>query len=197
MLLNILLLIVFAAVVGFCFVDGLCGNALRLVNVVTAGLLAMSFFEPLAGFFQDFFPSYQYFADFISLWLVFTFSMGLLTLVTDQVRREPVRFPPIIERAGAGLFVAWVGWVMVCFTLTTLHAAPLPRNFLFGAFQPEQRMFFGLAPDRKWLAFTQRMSQGAWSRATFDPEGEFMVKYMIRRADLEKQANSTGTLRTP
>ena len=57
-------------------------------------------------------------------------------------------------------------------------------------------MFFGLAPDRKWLAFTQRMSQGAYSGATFDPEGEYMVKYAIRRAELEEHAKKTGTLRT-
>ena len=44
----------------------------------------------------------------------------------------------------------------------TLHTAPLARHFLGGAFQrePDSKMFFGLAPDRVWLAWVHRESKG-------------------------------------
>ena len=93
------------------------------------------------------------------------------------------------------------------YTLTTLHTAPLPREFLFGSFQAKQRMFFGLAPDRQWLAFVQKMSRGPlcrsaspdqWRReaTVFDPAGEFMIKYATRRAVLQEHAEKTGTVRS-
>ena len=42
----LLCVIILAVCVGFLFRDGLWSNAIRLVNVVFAGLLAMNFYEP-------------------------------------------------------------------------------------------------------------------------------------------------------
>jgi hypothetical protein len=42
---------------------------------------------------------------------------------------------------------------------TSLHVAPLQREFL--GFTPERGNFFGLAPDRQWLAFTQYASENS------------------------------------
>jgi hypothetical protein len=78
--------------------------------------------------------------------------------------------------------------VLVCFTLMTLHMAPLGREFLFGSFQPEKRMVLGLAPDRQLLGFMQNISMGAYARGAgtdhvFDPNGEYMLKYASRRQE--------------
>ena len=117
-----------------------------------------------------------------------------------------MRFPSIAETIGGLLLSAWTGWVMVCFLMMTLHTAPLARNPMDGAFQPEKEaMFLGMAaPDRQWLGFTQRMSLGAFCRSgtekgvnektVFDPKGQFMPKYATRRADLESQMRTTGKL---
>jgi uncharacterized membrane protein required for colicin V production len=207
MLLNILLLIIFAACVGFGYHNGLWSNAIRLVNVVTAALLATNFFEPLADWLQGFAPSYQYFTDIVAVWGLFVVFLGGLGLATDAASRVRVRFATIVDRIGAAFFSAWVGYVMVAFTLATLHTAPLSRDFLLGNFQAEQRMFFGLAPDRQWLAFVQRMSRGPlcrsasaeqWRReaTVFDPAAEFMIKYATRRSMLQEHATQTGTVRT-
>jgi hypothetical protein len=75
----------------------------------------------------------------------------------------------------------------------TLHTAPLAASFLGGGFQPQpnSKMLMGSAPDRKWLAWVHRESQGPYSRLydvnPFDPHGEFIVKYHDRRAQFEKQ----------
>jgi hypothetical protein len=85
----------------------------------------------------------------------------------------------------------------------SLHIAPLAKTPLNDSFQPEERMVMGLAPDRQWLAFTQKMSQGPFEifgseaeskKAMFDPNGEFLFKYASRRAALEGNAKTYGTL---
>jgi uncharacterized membrane protein required for colicin V production len=207
MLLTALLLLVFLACVGFGFRNGMWSNAIRLVNVITAALVATNCFEPLADWLQGFAGSYQYFADIVALWAVFVAALGGLNLATDAVSKVRVRFATIVDRVGSVFFSAWVGWVMVGFTLFTLHAAPLPREFLFGNFQAEQPMFLGMAPDRQWLAFVHKLSRGPlcrsattdqWRReaTVFDPRGEFMIKYASRRSALEQHAEKTGTVRT-
>ena len=85
--------------------------------------------------------------------------------MTDQVSKVKVRFLKIADQIGSGVFALLIGWVMVCFTMMTLHTAPLAKTFLFGGFNssPDQSMFLGLAPDRKWLGFMQYESRGALS----------------------------------
>jgi len=196
MILTLFMLLILAACIGFLYQEGLWGNTIRLVNVVTAALLATNFFEPAADFLSQQMPRYKTFFDFISVWGLFVLFLVLMRLVTDFASRVKVHFLPVVDRIGSPLAAAWVGWVMICFTLMTLHTAPLPREFLMGGFRPENRMFLGLAPDRLWLGFVQRMSMGAYSQGpgknnpdqyVFDPEGLFMAKYATRRATPESK----------
>jgi hypothetical protein len=55
-----------------------------------------------------------------------------------------------------------------------------------------------LAPDREWLAFTQRMSRGALGSSddrVFDPQSQFVAKQFDRRANLEGYISHTGAIR--
>jgi uncharacterized membrane protein required for colicin V production len=202
----LILLIVFAAMATL-YTEGMWSNAVRLINVVTAALLAMNFFEPLARWFDDMMPSYTYFCDFLALWLLFGGIVMILRAATDQVSKVQVRFVKIVDRIGSSFFALWVGWVLVCFTMTTLHTAPLAKNFMFGGFKPEEKMIFGMGPDRQWLGFTQKVSEGAFCRSAtpeewqrkkfvFDPNADFMPKYNERRAACEKSVGATGAART-
>jgi hypothetical protein len=164
-ILSALLLVIFAACVAFLYPESLWSNALRLVNTVTAGLLAMNFFEPVARWLTAQMPSYTALWDFLALWALFVLCFIALSTITNRISRVDVRFLKLADRIGSGLLTAWIGWVIVGFSLTTLHAAPLVKNFLFGGFQPGEKMFFGvLAPDLEWLAFTQKVSEGAYCR---------------------------------
>ena len=121
--------------------------------------------------------------------------------LTSFVSQVKVRFLKLADRIGSGVLSLWIGWVMVCFTMMTLHTAPLSRNFLFDGFQPEQRMIFGLAPDRLWLGFVAAGVDGGIlplrSREhVFDPKAEFMPKYATRRTQLQEQVGRTESLRT-
>jgi len=174
--------------------EGLWGNAITLFNVVTAALLAMNFFEPLAGWFEKSAPGWAYYFDLIAIWLIFAVTFGVLRTMTDFTSRFRVRFKKPVDVAGGLFFAAWIGWVTVCFVLATLHTAPLARNFL--SFRPEDPMVLGYGPDRQWLGFTQKMSNGTFARMAsetypqghvFDPKGEFMIKYASRREAFEKE----------
>jgi uncharacterized membrane protein required for colicin V production len=197
-ILPLLMFVIFFACVAMCYAEGLWSNAIRLINVVTAGLLAVNFYEPLANWLDSMQPSYTYLWDYLSLWAVFAVCMVIFRELTSLISHVKVRFLKLVDRVGSAVLSVWIGWVMVCFTMMTLHTVPLQRNFLFDGFQPEERMLMGLAPDRVWLAFVQKESMGAFARSderVFDPKAEFMLKYATRRTQLQEQVGKTDSLR--
>jgi hypothetical protein len=205
-LLPLMMFLVFMGCIGVLFTEGMWSNAIRLINVVTAALLATNFWEPVARSLDQWNPSYTYFWDYIAIWGLFFVFMAILRTITDRLSRVKMKFLTAVDRAGSALFAAWIGWVMVCFIMFTLHMAPLGRNFLFGGFKPEDAMIAGTAPDRLWLGFVQNMSQGPFARYTaegegepqphvFDPRAEFLMKYASRRAELESHVENKGAFR--
>ncbi len=200
-LLPTLLAVVFVACLACLYTEGMWGNAVRLINVVTAGLLATNFFEPVARWMESLADSYTYTLDFLALWGLFGLSMVVLRLITDFLSRVKVRFMKIVDQVGGTILACCVGWTMVCFTTMTLHTAPLAENFLFDAFQYDQPMFMGMSPDRHWLGFAETVSGGSMSpsatggRYAFDG-GTFRSEHNKRRVAFEKQIKETEKLRT-
>ncbi len=199
-ILPLLMIVILAACIGVLYPEGLWSNAIRLVNVVTAALVAMNFFEPLARWIEgrgEWFAAATYFWDFISLWVLFGVSMIVMRVATDSISRVRVRFLKVVDRVGSGFFATCVGWVMVCFVMATLHTAPLAANFLFGGFDPSRRMLL-VGPDRQWLGFVQHVSKGPFARSekvVFDENNQFMIKYNNRRGGLEKQVEEKKAFR--
>ncbi|HTM56305.1 MAG TPA: hypothetical protein VL175_19905 [Pirellulales bacterium] len=189
---SILLIVIFFACFTSFMNSGMWSNTIALVNVLTAGLLATNYFEPLADYFEGLDSSFTYVWDFVALWVLFGGAMLLLRMATDFMSPLRVKFYVPVEKVGGPFMAIWVSWIIVCFTTMTLHTAPLARNFLGGSFQsdPDARMLFGLGPDRVWLGWVHRESRGALSRlgqlAPFDPRGEFIYRYADRRAEFEK-----------
>ena len=190
---NILLVLLFVGCFVFLMNAGLWSNTITLVNVITAALLATNYFEPMAKWLDKQDPRLTYVYDFLALWLIFAVCVSLFRVATDRMSHVKVKFFKLVDRVGGVLMALWVSWVIVCFTTMTLHTAPLARNFLLGGFQerPETKMMFRMAPDRKWLAWVHRESQGSLSRlsgvATFDPRGDFIIRYGNRRDRFEHQ----------
>lgn len=196
---TLLLLVVFFAVVAMLIREGLWSNAIMLFNVMTAAMLATNYYETLANWIErkDWGRSYTFLLDFLSLWAIFSVVLVVLRLATDKISRVNVRFKLPVEWTGGIFFALWVAWLMVGFTAFSFHTAPLARNFLFGSFQPEpdSNMFFGLAPDRQWLAWMHTMSDyGSLGRRSsedppgehvFDPNTDFVLRYAARRKQYE------------
>ena len=165
----LLCLIILGACVGFLFRDGLWSNAICLVNVILAGLLAMNFYEPLAACLTNYnadLHSYVVFFDFLSMWTCFILCAVVFRACTDAVSKVRLRFLKVVDLWGGVVLSLGIGWVMMGFTLTSLHAGPLGQYPFLGSFQPQNNMFFGmLAPDREWLGFTKYQSSGAFCRS--------------------------------
>jgi hypothetical protein len=206
-LLPLLMVVIMFVCMAMLFNEGMWSNAVRLINVVTAALLATNFFEPLAQWFDSQMPAGTFAWDFICIWGLFAVFSGIFYLLTSFLSQVKVRFFKIADQIGSAVLALWISWVMVCFTMMTLHTAPLPRNFLFGGFKAENRMMM-FAPDRQWLAFTQKMSNGAFAvsasseerqqeKYMFDPNADFMPKYATRRSILEESMKKNHSIIVP
>ena len=198
MILNSILLIIFFATLAMLFREGLWSNALTLFNVVFAGLLATTMWEPVADWFDSMFPTRTYWWDFVSLWAVFGVSFIILRAVSDTISRIRVRLKAPVDMTGSVVLSLIIGWVLVSFVTVTLHTAPLAADCLGGKLQPstDSKTFLMTAPDRHWLGFVQSVSRGALGKAlatgedglnVFDPQSEFIFKYGQRRAILETE----------
>ncbi|MBN1394519.1 MAG: CvpA family protein [Pirellulales bacterium] len=197
-ILPLLMLLIFVACVATCYSEGTWSNAIMLINIITATILAVNFFEPLAKWLEGWQPTYTYIWDFLSLWGLFALSMLIFRLLTDTLSRVKVRFLKIADRIGSGVLSVAIGWVMICFTMMTLHTAPLSRTFLWEGFRPQERMIMGLGPDRQWLGLMKRTSKGVFSRAAprpFGPSSKFINTYETRRSNLEEHIKKNNSLR--
>ncbi len=187
-----LLLVLIAIVVGSNFKQGIWGNFLRLIAVITAALLATNFCEPIGAAIETALPTFWQYGDFLGAWLVFTIVNFGLVYLSMKLSPVSVRFSNAVDQLGGVLLSAACGWVLLCFLLFTLHFAPLVREPLFGSFKAETPMFFGFYPDRMWLAFAQQASLGAYSSGaenTFDPKGDFLLRMIAKREKFEQTGN--------
>jgi len=200
-ILPLLLIVLMLGIFGSIMRDGLWSNLLMLINVVTAGLVAMTFFEPVAALLTKKVPNGTLFWDMIALWGLFAATLGVMRAVTDLVSKFRVRFKPPVEMVGGYVLAFAVAYVGMAFAATTLHTAPLSREFLWAGFRAQDPLLFGLKPDRQWLAFVQMVSQGSLARLTdgknaeqyvFDPKAEFMPKYASRRSKYEQTTTFSG-----
>jgi hypothetical protein len=201
MWLNIILIGVLFVALAMLFREGLWSNSIAVINAVTAGVLATNYYETAVRYLTETVPYMDYNWDIIVLGSLFAVAYNVLKQVGLAISKHHVRFHPLVDQIGSVVMAGWLGWVAVCFVCFALHTSPMSRNFLGNSFQPEKRMFFGLAPDRQWLGFVHQLSNGGgWGTndadaeghitSAFDPEGEFMPKYASRRTYLEKQVSA-------
>lgn len=194
-----LLFVIVAAALWF---QGLWSNAVTLINLLVAMLIATNFWEPTCSLIEGFgAASFTYLLDFIVLWFWFVFAFVFLRLITDLLSRTRVKFEMPVEMAGRSILAIWCAWLVVCFTAFSLQMAPLNNIEPLGAWaRPNQASFLFVSPDRLWLRFMQSRSRGALARGNFsnsthsddlpaaanveafDSKSEFPVNYRERRA---------------
>ena len=183
MIISLVLFAILAAVTGMLVREGLWRSTLMFFNVLTAATVATAWFSPLAAVLEEQIKDYAKLVDFLSIWLIFCAVLALLRELTDRISPTSLVFPLLVERIGGGLMAFLTGWIMMTFTAATLHTAPVTRDDVQPT--PEARMFFGLAPDRKWLGWVRGSSlTGPFSRGpdlVFDKEADFILRYADRR----------------
>jgi len=186
MILTLILLAVFVTVTAALWKEGIWSSLVMLLNVVLAATVATAWYEKLVAVLEPRLPSFTYLLDFVALWGLFCLLLLGLREATDRISRTRVKLRRPVELFGGPLVAALVGWVMICFTAATLHTAPVPRDVVQPT--PEARMFFGLAPDRKWLAWVRGatlVGPFAVPGSAFDKDADFIIRYADRRQRLE------------
>ena len=192
MIVNLILLAVFMVVAFALWRQGAWATMLMLLNILAAATLATAWFETLVAMLEPVFPSYTYLLDFICIWAAFSLTLLVLREVIEKVTPERVKLRKPVELFGTPLLAVIAAWIMVAFTATTLHVAPLPAVMVQPT--PDSRMFLGLAPDRKWLQWVRNSSRfGPFGRPdhAFDEGvvaegagGDFIIRYHERRKRL-------------
>jgi hypothetical protein len=205
-MLNLILFLIFVFCVAALWFQGLWSNAITLINMLLAMMIAFNYFEPLSAMLDGMERSYTYLWDFLALWGLFALSYGLLRLLTDMLSRKRVAFDFWVETVGRSLLSVWIAWLFIGFICATMHTAPLGPHPLGFQPTPTSGNFLGMAPGHQWLAFMQSRSRGALSRSEsdpaklsplerdknlnvriFDPESKFILKYYHRRVQFESE----------
>lgn len=161
-MIDIACLAVVGVVVWCVSTEGLWGAAHTFLCVLLSGLLAMNFFEPAAGFLDGMLGNYKNYSDVIALVGLFTAFIFGLRLGTEHLCPTFIQLPNNFDQVGRWAFGALTGYLTMAILLTALHTAPFPREFM--GFKPERANFFGMAPDRQWLGFTQYVTEKSFSK---------------------------------
>jgi len=158
-MIPIVLLAILALITWVVASEGVWGAALTFLCVVFSGLIAMNFFEPLAGFLDAQVPSWRNRFDLIALLGIFAAATMLLRELAARVAPVSIEVHPMFYQAGRWAFSAATGYVTIAILLTALHTVNFPYRAFLG-FNPSSKNFFGVAaPDRQWIAFTQHVTE--------------------------------------
>ena len=136
-LLNVLALLVMAAIVYVGWIQGLHRAAMTLVACILAGVIAFGFFGPLAGVLPSSAPrtTWYFTADALCLWGLFCcVFLGLRTLGHRLLRQESP-FPFYPGRAGGALLALATGYLSTGVCLVLLQMLPMSPAIM-GAYSP-------------------------------------------------------------
>lgn len=169
-MIEICCLIVVGLVTWMIAAEGIVGAGQIFLITLLSGLIAMNFFEPLAAQLTFLPDSYR---DFVALIGLFTILVFCMRMGAEQMAPSYIQVIPTVDSIGKWAFGAATGYLTMAILLTSLHTAPLPRDFW--GFKPERNNFMGVAPDRQWLGFVQYVSEKPLART---------VRYKIGSKDV-------------
>lgn len=158
--------IVFFASFAMSVQTGLWANLVTLLSILVGGIVALGVYQPIVILIDEQTGgSYTYLLDIFVIWLVFAITTGLLKQFAGMLSRNRVNFPEQFDNyggAGVGLIIAYA---MMCFTMSTFHAAPLAYDMMGGAYEygtsPEEAQsklsgeFGPLKPQIAWLQLSE------------------------------------------
>lgn len=153
------LLVILAIVTWVVASEGIWGAALTFLSVIFAGLIAMNYFEPVAGMLDAQVPAWRNRFDFIAMLGIFAVAVSVLRESAARIAPVSIEVHPYFYQAGRWVFAAATGYVTIGILLTSLHTVNLPFRAFLG-FRPEAKNLMDVtAPDRQWMAFTQHVSE--------------------------------------
>jgi hypothetical protein len=179
------------------FREGLFTALTMCLNVLIAGLVAFNFWEPLANlldplFQANFLAGYE---DAIVLVFLFTLTLGLLRLITNNFANTVIDYPQLAQQGGAAVAGLLTGYLVCGFMVCVLQTLPWHKNFMgfdyrYSEGEDAFRRLF--PPDRVWLAMMRRA--GAYPLANKeDPQGKADANKDSYHYDLHTTFDKYGT----
>ena len=192
MLLGVLTVFIMLAVTYAFWQEGVLTAFTMLCNVILAGVVAFNLWEPLADLLDpllagSFLHGYE---DSVCLVLLFSLTLGLLRLATNNLANRLVEYHPVLQQGGSVLCGLLTGYLASGFLLCVLQTLPWNRHFMGfeSKVDPEAagaKIRRVMPPDRVWLAMMHRAGLAPLSQAspTFDADGSFEERYWRYRRE--------------
>lgn len=197
-MLNVVILFIFAAVLGTSLREGLWSNTIRIFNVIFAALAASTLGPGIASTLRGIDPAHAVFFYFLAMWLTFWIFCGLLQISTNKLSTVKVKFDPKVNLYGGYAAAFVLACVFTSFTMFSLHQAPLAKSFMYKGFKSSERMILGTAPDRQWYSFYSYVGGGSMGGSTkaksFD---EYRRGCDSFRSAVEENVSKTGSVLIP
>lgn len=186
--------------------EGLWGAALMFFNVLFSALIALNFYEPVAGLLASNVSQLSGFADTLCLLLIFGITAIILRITTDSVAPVMVRFPMPLYHLGRIVFAVGGGCVTMAILILGLECAPVDQKVL-NSITYQSKPPFGLGLDHRFLAFFQQQSGSVFSRhgtgyrdpfgqygdaRVFDPEARWLIDHQEARPYGDEPILGTG-----
>lgn len=195
-MLWVIYFVVFFAAWAMMVREGLWSNSIALVSIIISGLVAFGFYSPLVVWLDEYLEGkYTYFLDYVVIWGLFAVSMVICRSVFRAASATRMRFKHPIDAIGGPLMAVLAAWVLVAFTIATLHTSPMPKNAFGGGLVSANDVDTASAfssPDAAWLRFVEKMSKpealGTASTGRFGAKG-FVRIYADHREKYEKSAS--------
>src|SRR5262245_36599862 len=104
-MLAVVVLLIMAVVVYSALQEGLLTAVTMAVNVIFAGILAFSFFEPVAGELGGWLSGsiLEGFEDAIALGGIFCAAFGALKLAANNLAPQEMDLPPLFQQIATGV----------------------------------------------------------------------------------------------
>lgn len=157
--------------------EGLYGAAITFVNVMLAGIIAFSYYEPVAGMIGSI-GFMETLADFVSIIVLFGVAFSAIRFVTDYLGPWYVRFHGAMDQIGRYVFGLATAWYLTGMLVCAVQTAPVHKMFL--GYQWQTHSMWGMGVDRFWLGFVQATTERYFDwdpPRPFDPRSNFIMRY--------------------
>ncbi|MCH8216822.1 MAG: hypothetical protein IH892_08625 [Planctomycetes bacterium] len=133
---TILVLTSMLGVAAYQFLKGNITRATATILVVLfSSVIALGYFELLAGLLAGYMTSVAPWAQLICFSLIFLLCFALFQTAIIALLKEPISLGDLVEKIGRPLCGLILGWLISGVVLTAASMAPIPNNYPYARFK--------------------------------------------------------------
>ena len=178
MIFDLIVLVLIAGMTYALSSEGLWGAALMFFNVLFSSIIALNFYEPLAGVIASNVDFLSGMADALCLIVIFTVSLLLMRLATELLAPSMVRYPVALYQIGRFLFALAASALTMGMLILAFEASPVDKK-VFGSVDHEAVPAYKVRLDTQILAIFQYETEEVFRRGKgrfFDPKSDWLIR---------------------